>query len=457
MPGNFDNHDDFDAESGNESSSGAGGGKFDPAEFQKFLQQFIDNPQNFDAAELAKVAGLSNDPEQIALMLKQLQAAMSASGAVESGVNWDLALQNAKQTAAAQSKPISLAQREGLREALGIAQLWLDGATAISGLATEPKLLTRELWVEDAMPLFRALSEPVANRMSGALSEHMQQNAPEELSQIMASAGQLMKSAGGALFGMQLGQAIGRMSSQALSGGDIGLPIFAEQRAAFLPQNIGEFLVDLGVDQREALIYLSVRELAHARLFKHSKWLREHVVAQINAYAHDISIDDSKLIELAETEALSNPEELRGVLESGALIADRTPEQQRALESIETLLALIEGWVEAVTQQATQLLPKSAAIAEAVRRRRAVGGPAEQTFGTLVGLELRPRRLREATAMWRLVGEQLGADARDALWDHPDLVPTAADIDAPQQLVARLSGNQDGDDMDKALRDLLGQ
>ena len=72
MPGNFDNNDDFDAESG--AGSGSGGGKFDPAEFQKFLQQFIDNPQNFDAAELAKAAGLSNDPEQIALMLKQLQA-----------------------------------------------------------------------------------------------------------------------------------------------------------------------------------------------------------------------------------------------------------------------------------------------------------------------------------------------------------------------------------------------
>ena len=381
---------------------------------------------------------------------------MNASGNLQTGVNWDLALQNARQTAAAGAKPISKAQVEGLREALSIADLWLDAATTISALTTEPKLLTRELWVQDAMPLFKALSEPVANRMSGALSEHMQQHAPEELSQIMESAGALMRSAGGALFGMQLGQAIGKMASQALSGGDIGLPIFAEQRAAFVPQNIGEFMSDLGVDQRETLIYLAVRELAHTRLFKHSKWLREHVVAQINAYAHDISIDDSKLAELADSDALSNPEELRGILESGALIADRTQEQQRALESIETLLALIEGWVEAVTQDATKLLPKSVAIAEAVRRRRAVGGPAEQTFGTLAGLELRPRRLREATELWRVLGAELGAETRDSLWDHPDLLPTGADIDAPQQLVARLRGEPGGDDFDQALRDLLG-
>ena len=110
-----------------------------------------------------------------------------------------------------------------------------------------------------------------------------------------------------------------------------------------------------------------------------------------------------------------------------------------------------------VTEAAVARLPRASAIGETVRRRRASGGPAEKTFGTLIGLELRPRRLREAATLWRELGHKLGNEGRDALWDHPDLVPTAADIDAPQQLVARLSGNQDGDDMDKALRDLLGQ
>ena len=40
------------------------------------------------------------------------------------------------------------------------------------------------------------------------------------------------------------------------------------------------------------------------------------------------------------------------------------------------------------------------ALGEAFRRRRAAGGPAEQTFAALVGLELRPRRLREAGVLW---------------------------------------------------------
>ncbi|MEY4437502.1 MAG: hypothetical protein RL100_966, partial [Actinomycetota bacterium] len=151
-------------------------------------------------------------------------------------------------------------------------------------------------------------------------------------------------------------------------------------------------------------------------------------------------------------------DELKAALESGAFIAERTEDQQRALDNIETLLALIEGWVETVTNEATVRLPKALAIAEAVRRRRATGGPAELTFGNLVGLELRPRALREAAQMWATVTQAVGVEKRDALWNHPDVMPTAADIQNPQGLIEKLTGKSDqGDEIDKALRDLLGE
>jgi putative hydrolase len=79
-------------------------------------------------------------------------------------------------------------------------------------------------------------------------------------------------------------------------------------------------------------------------------------------------------------------------------------------------------------------------LRETLRRRRASGGPAEQTFATVVGLELRPRRLRAASELWRLLTEQRGVEGRDALWAHPDLIPTADDLDDPAAFVARVDG-----------------
>src|SRR5690606_38402959 len=65
-------------------------------------------------------------------------------------------------------------------------------------------------------------------------------------------------------------------------------------------------------------------------------------------------------------------------------------------------------------------------------------------FATLVGLELRPRRLRAASALWKLVGDQHGIDKRDNLWSHPDLMPTADDLDDPLEFAERLGADASG-------------
>ena len=123
-------------------------------------------------------------------------------------------------------------------------------------------------------------------------------------------------------------------------------------------------------------------------------------------------------------------------------------------KTIETMLALIEGWVDTVTADACAMLPHLDMLREAVRRKRAVGGPAEKTFGTLIGLELRPKRLREAAAMWLALTTEVGAELRDSIWSHPDLMPSGKDIDNPAALAERITNG--GSDLDRELRDLLG-
>jgi putative hydrolase len=128
----------------------------------------------------------------------------------------------------------------------------------------------------------------------------------------------------------------------------------------------------------------------------------------------------------------TNPASVQDALSGGLFEPQTTPEQQAALRRLETLLALVEGWVDAiVAAAATDRMPGAEALREASRRRRATGGPAEQTFATLVGLELRPRRLREAAALWWGVTEKHGIGGRDDIWSHPDLLPTAEDLDDP--------------------------
>ncbi|MGO3328387.1 zinc-dependent metalloprotease, partial [Gordonia sp. (in: high G+C Gram-positive bacteria)] len=132
-------------------------------------------------------------------------------------------------------------------------------------------------------------------------------------------------------------------------------------------------------------------------------------------------------------------EELMG--SAAAFEPKTTPEQQAALTRLETLLALIEGWVETVVSASLgDRIPSTSALTETMRRRRATGGPAEQTFATLIGLDLRPRKLREAADLWRKLTDAADIAGRDGVWGHPDLLPDADDLDSPAGFIDSVIG-----------------
>lgn len=426
-------------------------------ELREMLREILSGAEGVDMSKLAGVAGLPGDPVSLTNLMRQLQAAMNTGG---EGVNWDVAMEQAKSIALSTVKPVSAIQQAEMDQAFHVAGLWLSDATALSELAMHASLITRLEWIEQTMPLWTQLAEPVSQSIAEALTTVLRDQAPEEMRAMVENAASLMKQIGGSLFAMQLGHVVGQLASEVVSGGDVGIPLLEEGRAALLPQNMDEFGQGLDIPLDQIHLYLAVRELAHARLFKHARWLRLNLISAIHDFAQGITIDLTRVEDIANNFDPQDPEDLKNALASGALIPPKSEEQLAALSRLETQLALIEGWVDVVTNTATLRLPRASAIAETVRRRRASGGPAERAFATLVGLELRPRRLREASTMWQAVTDAVGVESRDALWSHPDLMPTSQDLDDPASLIQRLEAAARGetpapDELDRALQDLL--
>lgn len=432
-------------------------------EFQELLRNLLGGgAAGFDPAQLEGLSRMGVDPAMLQQIMAQLQHAFTSGAGAGDGIDWSAAKTQALHLANKDGLGITTGAKHDFDQAFSLATLWLSEATTISDLAAAPQAMTRGQWVEQTLPVWQELAEPVADSIAGALTSALDEQTPEEMRQLVAGAGTFMRRVGGSLFAAQLGGVIGRLSLEVLSGGDVGIPVMPDGVAAILPQNFADFSRDLDVTDDQLALYLGTRELAHARLFRHARWLRLHVISQVTEFARGIHVDTGALEELASRFDPSSPEELKAAIESGALLPQRTPAQDAALTRLENLLATIEGWVDVVTSDATGRLPASAKIAEAVRRRRAVGGPAEQAMASLVGLELRPRRLREAAAMWRAVTDAVGIEARDSLWDYPDLMPAAEDIDDPQALIARLQARARGEEpardaFDEALDELLAQ
>ena len=429
-------------------------------EFQELMKQlFGAGGGTIDPDQIEKLTGMRIDPSMLAGLMSQMQSAFAAPGA-DAGIDWSAAERSALHIANQDGLSVTTGQRTELDQAFALAALWVSGATTVSDLSAPARTLTRGEWVSQTMPVWRELAEPMATSFSDSLLQSLGQQAPEEMRGFIEGAGRMMRGVGGSIFAAQLGQVIGRLSKEVVSGGDVGIPLLPAGEAAILPQNFADFGRGLEIPEDQLALFLAARETAHARLFRHAKWLRLHVITQVTEFARGVEIDTDQLEELAGRLDPSNPEEIRAALESGLLLPKPSEAQILARTRLENLLATIEGWVDVVTTDATSRLPEAVRITEAVRRRRAVGGPAEQALSTLVGLELRPRRLREAAAMWRAITDAVGIEARDALWDYPDLMPTSDDIDDPAALVLRLQAQARGEDaprdeMDDALERLL--
>src|SRR4051812_11259944 len=359
-------------------------------------------------------------------LMSQMQAMMTPH---EGSVNWDLAKDVARRTVAEKPDPSPTdRQRQEIADALRLADHWLDSATEFPSGVRASAAWSRADWVEQTVSVWQRLVEPVAEHVVSAMGNAL----PAEVQSMAGPLLGILGQAGGAMFGSQVGQAIGGLAGEVLSASDIGLPLGPEGTAALVPANVKAFSDGLDVSADDVLLYLALREAAHQRLFAHVPWLRGHLIAAVEDYGRGTTIDVSRIESSIRDIDPSNPAAIQEALEGGLFEPEKTPAQQAALTRLETTLALVEGWVDEVVGQATESrMPAAGRLQEAVRRRRAAGGPAESTFAALVGLELRPRRLRDASALWGSLRSRKGQDARDAVWSHPDLLPTAADLDDP--------------------------
>lgn len=430
-----------------------------PEDFEELLRKMMSGAGtgDFDLSALQNAIGgadgIQLDPAMMAAFTQQLQNAFG-------GDPWENTLRQALHIANREGQGITDGSRHSLVDAFALANLWLGEATTISELSESPQPMTRGEWVEKTLPVWKDIAGPVSTSIADALMSALDAQVPEDMRGAVQGAGELMRGLGSSVFAAQFGQVLGNLSLEVVSGGDVGIPVLPPGVAAVIPQNITAFGEGLEIPEDQISLYLATRELAYARLYRHAKWLHLQVMSQITDFARGVTVDVEALEDVASRLDPSNPEELRAAIEGGALLPAQTDAQREALGRLENIIAMIDGWVDVVTSEATSRLPDGARLAEAARRRRAVGGPAEDALGALVGLKLRPRRMREAAQMWRRVTDAVGAAARDSLWDYPDLLPTAADIDDPTALIERLQARARGeqpvaDEFDEALARLL--
>jgi putative hydrolase len=391
-------------------------------------------------------------------IFSQLQSMMQP---YDGPLNWDLAVDTARKTVAQQPDPTpSQKQRDDVADAVRLADHWLDETTGFPSGVASATAWSRAEWIVATTDVWKVLVEPIAASSVSSLGNALPAEAQTMGGPIIAMLGKAV----GAMLAGQVGSGLGALAGEVLTASDIGLPLAVAGKAALVPANVATFAEGLDVPESDVVLYLALREAAHQRLFAGVPWLRDHLIGAVTDYAKGIEINTGRIQETMEERLRgidpTNMEAVQELMEGGLFDIPRSPEQEAALQRLEITLALVEGWVDEVVGQATaERMPTAARLEEAVRRRRAAGGPAEQTFASLVGLELRPRRLRDASTLWGSLRTRQGAEARDGVWMSPHLLPTASDLDDPLGFREGSDSPTElsSDDFDAELRNLLDE
>jgi putative hydrolase len=440
---------------------------FDPADLGGMIEQMLgETANNPELAELMRRMGVDpTDPSTQAAMKAQLGAFFGGGTGGPSPDSRELATDVARKLVmAAEGNDVHEAGADRpITDAVHVATLWLDEVVSLAAPAWRATGLSRAEWVEATMPRWHELVQPVADGVSAATAAAMRKQLGElgelgpgamgdaipgmpagfdpaaMLEQWEPMLGRLSSQ----MFAAQLGQAVGTLATEVVTATEVGLPLTEAGLVALLPGNIAELSAALEIDEPQVLLYLAVREAARVRLFSEVPWLGPQLLSAVADYARNITIDTDAIESALTTIDPSDPAALRDALQGNLFRPQPTPAQKAALVRLETLLALAEGWVDHVTDRATAPhLPQAAALGETIRRRR-VGGAAQKTFAGLVGLDLQARRLRDAANLWAALESAGGSELRDGRWAHPDLAPTAADLDDLIGYVERASGSDD--------------
>jgi putative hydrolase len=364
-------------------------------------------------------------------IFEQLLKLLQSSGPV----NWKLAREVTKSLAGPPS-PIEPSVAEEYRELAHVADMRLSAHVDLPSASTGDLNPTdRATWAVENQQAFRILVEPLADKLSGL-------TPPGSLPGIgdMSSMGAMIAPLGPALIGVQAGTMVGFMAHRALGQFDTGMPAMDHDRLYVIVPNLDDFAIDHGIDHRQVRLWAAMHEVAFHRIMA-IEWVRGRFVSLIEAFYDSVEIDTTDL--LGKLASLNDPAELQRMFGEGdgsdpAGLIKGTSDPDR-LGDIQAFTSFIDGYADRLVRIAGgDLLPSIERIESAYSTRRAEPDQAEQFLQQFAGLTIERWRAADAVTFCDDVVERWGETALGKVWDHPESMPTLAELTDPIGWAARV-------------------
>jgi coenzyme F420 biosynthesis associated uncharacterized protein len=237
----------------------------------------------------------------------------------------------------------------------------------------------------------------------------------------------------------QLGFLLGFMGQRVLGQYDLAL-LSAEStpgRLLFVEENIRQTAraLDLPLDQFRT--WIALHETTHAFEFEAHPWLRpylaERLEAQLSAFSHDAS-------SLGRDAVRAFGRFLRGEGD-GEHWMERLmgEEQKRLFRETQAVMSLLEGFSDYIMDEVGRdIVPDVERISARFHERREKRTGVERAILRLTGMDLKLEQYKRGERFVAAIAKSAGPAGLRALWQGPETLPTAAEIEAPERWITRV-------------------
>ena len=235
---------------------------------------------------------------------------------------------------------------------------------------------------------------------------------------------------GSKVTGSELGLLLGFLGGKVLGQFD---PFFPPSgRLLLVAPNIVHVERELGCDPDDFRLWVCLHEETHRVQFTAVPWMRDHLFSEINALAETVepaSLLDDGIKRISEA--------IRG---GGNLIeALGSPEQKEILERVTGVMSLLEGHADVVMDGVgPSVIPTVEDIRKKFNKRRKGVGSLDRLLRRLLGLDAKMAQYRDGAKFVRGVVDKVGMADFNAVWEHPDNLPSKAEINDPSAWVTRV-------------------
>jgi coenzyme F420 biosynthesis associated uncharacterized protein len=195
------------------------------------------------------------------------------------------------------------------------------------------------------------------------------------------------------------------------------------------------------VDAHDFRLWVCLHEETHRVQFTAVPWLRDHMLAEIDAFVSATEVDPDHLRAMLG-EALGRVGELiRGDSAAGLVDLFTGPEQREVIERMTAVMSLLEGHADVVMDGVgPQVIPTVSTIRKKFTQRRKGASPLDVLLRRLLGLEAKMKQYADGAVFVNAVIAKVGMDDFNAVWTSPESLPSAAEIADPARWVARVHG-----------------